>query len=295
MEQRQREKPDIMHQIAAAIVSGRFVLILLFLAAGVYCALSIGRVRVNSDLTFFLPAETETAEELRLCKFQAAGRILQRVLAYSRGNAAPHPQPVRWRERRMLGVYAPAGGSEATLFAAALGQILSGDQDVLYLNLHSCSGLELLSGEICERTLSDLLYYYHREEDSLMEKLSGAVRHLGVLEYIPPVSEPSDLQEISGEEWTSFLGRLLKDGPYDTLLLELSDSVHDLPELLGLCERIYLPVQRDAVAQAAAEQFFETLRSGGRADLRQRITVVRPPRPGSEEEVLLLKACLYPP
>ena len=56
MGERQIEKPDIMHQIAAAIVSGRFVLILLFLAAGVYCALSIGRVRVNSDLTFFLPA-----------------------------------------------------------------------------------------------------------------------------------------------------------------------------------------------------------------------------------------------
>ena len=64
MGERQIEKPDIMHQIAAAIVSGRFVLILLFLAAGVYCALSIGRVRVNSDLTFFLPAETETRRGL---------------------------------------------------------------------------------------------------------------------------------------------------------------------------------------------------------------------------------------
>ena len=58
------EKPDMMHRIAAAIVRGRFVLILLFLLAAVYCALSLGRVRVNSDLTFFLPADTETRRGL---------------------------------------------------------------------------------------------------------------------------------------------------------------------------------------------------------------------------------------
>lgn len=54
------KKRDIMHDIAAAIVRWRGLFILLFLAAAVYCGLSIGRVRVNSDLTFFLSGDTET-------------------------------------------------------------------------------------------------------------------------------------------------------------------------------------------------------------------------------------------
>jgi hypothetical protein len=47
-----------MHRIAAAIVRWRGLFILLFLVAAVYCALSLGRVKVNSDLTFFLAADT---------------------------------------------------------------------------------------------------------------------------------------------------------------------------------------------------------------------------------------------
>ena len=53
-------KRDTMHVIAAAIVKWRGLFMLLFLAAAVYCALSVSRVKVNSDLTFFLAAHTET-------------------------------------------------------------------------------------------------------------------------------------------------------------------------------------------------------------------------------------------
>ncbi|MBR0208337.1 MAG: MMPL family transporter [Oscillospiraceae bacterium] len=49
-----------MHVIAAAIVKWRGLFMLLFLAAAVYCGLSLSRVKVNSDLTFFLAADTET-------------------------------------------------------------------------------------------------------------------------------------------------------------------------------------------------------------------------------------------
>ena len=51
---------DIMHRIASAIIRWRGVFIVLFLAAAVYCGMSLDRVRVNSDLTFFLAGDTET-------------------------------------------------------------------------------------------------------------------------------------------------------------------------------------------------------------------------------------------
>ena len=66
MSQPKTQKPDIMHSVAAGIVRSRFVIILLFIAAAVYCTLSLGRVKVNSDLTFFLPQDTETRRGLSI-------------------------------------------------------------------------------------------------------------------------------------------------------------------------------------------------------------------------------------
>lgn len=57
---------DLMHEVSAAIVKNRFLIILIFIAAAIYCALSVGRVRLNSDLTAFLPAETETRRGLSI-------------------------------------------------------------------------------------------------------------------------------------------------------------------------------------------------------------------------------------
>ena len=60
------QKVDTMHLIAAGIIRSRFVILILFLAAGVYCTLSVGRVRLSSDLTIFLPADTETRRGLTI-------------------------------------------------------------------------------------------------------------------------------------------------------------------------------------------------------------------------------------
>lgn len=49
-----------LRSVASAIVRGRVIIFLLFAVAAVYCALSLGKVRVNSDLTAFLPPEAET-------------------------------------------------------------------------------------------------------------------------------------------------------------------------------------------------------------------------------------------
>ena len=54
------QNTDLMHRIAAAIVQWRGLLMLLFLLAAAYCVLGLSRVKVNSDLTFFLAADTET-------------------------------------------------------------------------------------------------------------------------------------------------------------------------------------------------------------------------------------------
>lgn len=59
----QRDRP-VMYRIASGIVSLRYVIFAVFALVAVYCVLSIGRVRVNSDITAFLPQNTETRRGL---------------------------------------------------------------------------------------------------------------------------------------------------------------------------------------------------------------------------------------
>ncbi len=59
-------KPNVMKLIATLIVSSRYIFIALFIAAAVYCALSINKVKVNEDITAFLPDSTETRRGLTI-------------------------------------------------------------------------------------------------------------------------------------------------------------------------------------------------------------------------------------
>ncbi len=56
----QKQVKNLAAKSAALIVRSRYFIFLLFALASVYCVLSIGRVRVNSDFRNFLPKDSET-------------------------------------------------------------------------------------------------------------------------------------------------------------------------------------------------------------------------------------------
>ena len=60
------EKNNILKKISQQIVDKRVIVMIAFLAACVYCALSVGRVRVNNDITSFLPPDTDTRRGLTI-------------------------------------------------------------------------------------------------------------------------------------------------------------------------------------------------------------------------------------
>ena len=63
-QQAAEKKQNIMRTVASWIIRLRFIVFIAFAVAVVYCVLSIGRVRVNSDITSFLPQNTETRQGL---------------------------------------------------------------------------------------------------------------------------------------------------------------------------------------------------------------------------------------
>ena len=57
---------NILKKLSQQIVDKRVFIMIAFLAACIYCALSISRVRVNNDITSFLPPDTDTRRGLTI-------------------------------------------------------------------------------------------------------------------------------------------------------------------------------------------------------------------------------------
>ena len=83
-----KPKQDIMHTLASAIVRYRFLIMVLFLAAAVFCATSISKVKVNEDITAFLPDETETRQGLTIMENEfityASANVMISNITYDR-------------------------------------------------------------------------------------------------------------------------------------------------------------------------------------------------------------------
>lgn len=66
MADHQPPKKTVLQKIAKIIVDYRYIIFILFAVAAVFCVFSIGKVKLNSDLTAFLPDDTETRKGLSI-------------------------------------------------------------------------------------------------------------------------------------------------------------------------------------------------------------------------------------
>ena len=74
------EKGDPLLKIASLIVRSRTLVFLLFAAAAVFCLLSINKVRVNNDLTNYLPPQSETRRGLSIMNEEFAAFATMEVM-----------------------------------------------------------------------------------------------------------------------------------------------------------------------------------------------------------------------
>ena len=83
---------SILKKISRQIVDKRAIIMIAFLAACVYCALSVGRVRVNNDITSFLPPDTDTRRGLTIMENEfttyASANVMLANTTYERASAA---------------------------------------------------------------------------------------------------------------------------------------------------------------------------------------------------------------
>ena len=183
-------------------------------------------------------------------KYQSSAQVVREVLdCYSAERvAAQAAADIRKNQGKMYGVYGLFDPMRQMLFSLTFGQILAETQTVLYINLQKHSGLMNLteeSGEETELTLSDLLFFYRQKKRGMLYRLPGMIRQIGRLDYIPVPFFSEDLGELSGEEWSGFLEELRNIDSHDVLLLDLSDGLRGIPDILTCCTDLYFLSEED--------------------------------------------------
>ena len=159
----------------------------------------------------------------------------------------------------LTGIYSPVNHTLKTTFAIALGQILSEDREVLYINFEGYNGLSCLLDLKSEYNMQDLLYEYSLDPGVLANKIMQYTEKADGLNMLIPVRSPYELQEIEPSLWLSFISSLTSLGKYEVIILDISDTVRGVMQLLNVCSNIYMPLRKDSFSLAKLKDFDDTL------------------------------------
>ena len=195
-------------------------------------------------------------------KYQPMEAIMRRILEIAAESDLLEPMfnPLQSSHTRFIGVYSPVGRSLQTSFSFTLGQLLAEKQKVLYLNLEYCSGLGQMLKRDFHSDLADLIYYLHNADGRFLYRLDGTAVKIGGMDMIPPVLSGVDLMQVEAEEWIKLMNELSAMDRYDWIILDLSEAVRGLFEILRRCAKVYTILREDNFALAKQAQYEEMLR-----------------------------------
>ena len=213
---------------------------------------------IKAGSVFILSDETapynESGEKC-VYKYQNTENILKEVMhTYSESSVPVAGMYQVGDGISFIGVYSPVKRSLKTLFALTLGQILSLEKRVLYINMEEYSGFNSIMKTAYMTDLSDIMYYISRGKSNFIWKMASITQSIGGLDYIPPALSPLDIKSVDMKMWFEFFEEL-KKCDYETVILDMGEGVNGLYEILRICDRIYTPVRDDGMSYAKMEQY----------------------------------------
>ena len=215
------------------------------------------RNKIEADQTFVLGRAKVTdlgAEEYQIRKYQCADNIIREVFEiYIQNTKENLTRSIRKKQGRFLAVYSPIHRIGKTKFAIALGKECGKKKKTLYLNMEEYAGFpdETQVG----MNLGDLLYYIRQGNGNLGVRLHSIVKKMEDLDYISPMPISLDLKEISQQEWEMLVEQIMENSAYELVILDVSESVQGLFQVLNLCDAVYMPVLEDEVSQRKMQQY----------------------------------------
>jgi len=223
------------------------------------------RSKIKTRQTYVLTNGNQkiSDQEKEVYQYQAANVIISEILegCLERKDNTVF-KPCRKGDKQLLAVYSPIHRIGKSEFAMTLARELGRHKQVLYVNLEEYSAMgEDLFYE--KRNLSDLLYYMKQEEGYLGARVGTIVRKIREVDMIAPLPVSQDLKEVSPEDWEMLFHRLLKESMYETIVVDISESVQGLFRILNISDVIYMPTIQDPASRAKLGQYRQAVKQLG--------------------------------
>ncbi len=206
-------------------------------------------------------------EELYINKYQDSDAIARLVCSYAGQSCTQMKESLG--DCCLLGVYSPVSRCGKTLFALTLAQACAQDSRVLYVNMESCSGFEGLLKTNWREDLADLMYAARSDPDTFQSKLEDVITSYGNLNICPPSFFPEDLRDADVQEWMHFFGAVSHALSCRIIVLDIGSQIKDIPELLKMCSRTFMPILPDPVSRSKISQFEKNLEALSMEDLKR--------------------------
>ena len=214
----------------------------------------------------FILSESNSATDepglVSINKYQSADNIATQMLVNYAEHSEGTGQSLKkiGHSTKIIGVYSPVKRCLQTTFSMTLGQILAQKHKTLYLNYECFSGFEQMFGRKMRTDITDMMYLYECVEEKFIYKLSTITEKINNLDFVWPTTIYPDLMNIPGAQWTKLLTKLREQSDYEYIILDLSDYVNGLLQILCECDCIYTIAKSDLSAVSKMEHYERILR-----------------------------------
>lgn len=193
-------------------------------------------------------------------KYQRAENVRKELLEiYVKNTEELLPLLTRSGQTKFVGIYSPVRRCLQTTFALTLSQLLAQKHAALYLNFEHYAGITELLPDLQTRDMADLLYFLSAEGSRFRLRLQTILQKKGKLDYIPPMKAGQNLLTVTTEEWLNLLHKIQEYGEYEYVVLDLSENVQGLFQLLQRCIKIFTLTKDDRIARSKLLQYEQLL------------------------------------
>ena len=193
-------------------------------------------------------------------KYQKAEDVLRYILeTYMEIADNPLPRLQKSCKTVFIGNYSPVHRSMQTSMALTLSQLLAKEHPTLYLNFEHYAGLPELVPDKQTCDMADLMYFLGADKEKFRLRLQTMIKHIGQLDYVPPMKSGQNLLAVTVSEWLGFFQKIEELGEYEYVVLDLSESMQGLFQILRLCRKVFTVIREDRIAQSKLLQYEQLL------------------------------------
>ncbi|MCM1190117.1 MAG: hypothetical protein NC541_12570 [bacterium] len=193
-------------------------------------------------------------------KYQSAEEVIRELLRiYMEVADTPLPKLKKNCSTKFIGNYSPVRRSMQTSFALTMSQILARDHPTLYLNFEHYVGVAELLPDQQTMDMADLMYFLSAEKEKFRLKMRTMMKHVGRLDYIPPMKSGQNLLTVPAGEWIGLLQKIEELGEYEYVVLDLCESMQGLFDILRMCTKVFTLTKEDRIARSKLLQYEQLL------------------------------------